>query len=102
MPTGASADTAPAGSTKAGIERAERVAAGGTGLSKAQIEQNERVSVSGGSSPALRSPVGTPASSDNSAAAWQLAFSAALGAALTGGVVLATRQVNHHRHAIAA
>jgi hypothetical protein len=102
VPSGANADAAPVVGTKAGIEHAERLAAGEPVPStKAQIEHHERAS-SLVDSPAREAPVGVPAPSNNSVAAWQLAFSAALGAALTGGVLLAARQVNHHRQAVAA
>jgi len=101
VPTGAAADSAPAGTTKAGIEHAERIASDGAGLSKAQIEQRERATATD-AGPARPAPVGEPARGDKGAAASQLALSATLGAALTGVVVLAARQVNQHRHAIAA
>jgi hypothetical protein len=100
IPSGAAAAAEPVSTTKAGIEHAERMAAGEAGLSKAQIERGERAS-NAGSGPERRAPAGDPVSGNNGAAQWQLAFSALLGAAVTGGVVLATRQVNQHRHAIA-
>ena len=100
VPNGANADTAPVTGTKAGIEHAERSAAGEGGLSKAQIERDERAS-NAGSNAERRAPAGDPVSGNDGATQWQLAFSAFLGAAVTGGVVVATRQVNQHRHAIA-
>ena len=101
-PTGATADNPPAGGSKAAIEHAERVSAGAT-LTKAQIERRERAAAGVRAS---RAPAGDPVPSDNSAAAWQLGVSAAvgaaLGAALTGAVVVAARQANQHRRAVAA
>jgi Flp pilus assembly protein TadB len=87
--------------TKAQIERAERLAADQNRPTKAQVEQEERAQASTG--PGLQSnvPLTPPAPSDDDAAAWQLALSAALGAAVTGGIVLTSRQVSHHRQAIA-
>jgi hypothetical protein len=86
--------------TKAQIERAERLAADQNRPTKAQVEQEERVQASTGPGRQSNVPLTPPAPSDGDAAAWQLALSAALGAAVTGGIVL-TRQVSHHRHAIA-
>lgn len=100
-PTDASADTA-GGPTKAGIEHSERLAAGADGLSKAQIEQREREQrTTGGGAQQQLAPSSPSSSSGTGAAAWQLALSAALGAALTGGIVVASRQVTH-RHAVAS
>jgi hypothetical protein len=94
------ADNAPS-RTKAGIEYAERQVAATTDLpSKAQVERDERESA-GGTGP--RSPEGGTGSTggDGGAAAWQLGLSAALGAALTGGVLVAAQQMRHHRQAVA-
>lgn len=91
--------------TKAQIENAERSAAA-THPSKAQVERDEGEQVptdpgqpaAGGEG----STPSTPGGSDGGdAAAWQLALSAALGAAVTGGVVLVSGQVRQHRHAVA-
>ena len=102
-PSPASADTA-AGATKAAIEHDERLAAGGNHPSKAQIERQERAerdsATSGGSTE--RRPLETPSPSGGGGdpVVWQLALSAAAGAALTGGAVIAGRKVNHG-HAVA-
>lgn len=93
------ADTSPS-RTKAQIEHAEREATGRTGPTKAQIEQREREQglPGEGQGTAPSTPV---SSGSGDAAAWQLALSAALGATLMGGVVVVSRQVSHHRHAVA-
>ena len=97
-PSSAAADTA---TTKAGIEHAERLAAGGDHPSKAQIEREERESATVGGTD--RRPVETPSSPSGSSdpVVWQLALSAAAGAALTGGAVMAGRKVNQQGHAVA-
>jgi len=101
VPTDAAADTAR-GATKAGVEHSERLAAGADGLSKAQIEQREREQrTTGGGAQQQPAPSSPSSSGGTGAAAWQLALSAALGAVLTGGVVVASRQVTH-RHAVAS
>lgn len=95
------------GGGKAAVEYAERQAAGNDGPSKAQIEQREREQArsggtrTGGSSQQNPQPT-VPSGSDGGAAAWQLALSAALGAVTAGGVLVAARQVNHHRHPVAS
>jgi hypothetical protein len=92
---------------KAQIEYQERVAAASQHQTKAQIEYAERsqAAAGGSASSASGSQSGTasqaPISDGGDAAAWQLALSAAVGAALTGGAVLASRQVTRHRHAVA-
>ena len=103
IPTAAAAAAEPVATTKAGIEYTERLAAEQL-RSKAQVERDERAS----QSPASRTIGGGALpgavdrhSSGGGAAAWQLALSAALGAAVTGGLVVASRQINQHRHAIA-
>lgn len=105
-PSGATASSAPDGATKAGIEHAERLSLAGDGPTKAQIERQEReqsaANASQGGSRQQRPPSSPSSPGDTGAAAWQLALSAALGAALTGGVVVASRQVTHHRHAVAS
>lgn len=106
LPTGASADTGPASRTKAAIEHEERLE--GSGPHKAQIEHAERQSAPVAGTTALAgttaqggNPVDSPApSGGGNAAAWQLALSAALGATVTGGAVLAARLASHHRHAV--
>lgn len=70
--------------------------------SKAQTERAERDAASRGGAGERRDPIDIPSPTGGDAAAWQLALSAALGAAVTGGVVLASRQVSHHRHAVAS
>lgn len=103
LPSAAAADTTP-GATKAGAEHAERLAAEGDRPSKAQIEQRERKGTSGGDQGGSRqqqSPSAPSSSGDTGAAAWQLALSVAFGATLTGGVVLASRQVSHRRRVVA-
>ncbi len=99
-PSSATADTATA-TTKAGIEHAERLAATGDHPSKAQIERAERESATVGGTD--RRPVETPSSPGGSSnpVVWQLALSAAAGAALTGGAVVAGRKVSHQEHAVA-
>jgi len=96
MPSAAAADTAPRGAsttptTKAAIEHAERQVADAGPTSKAQIEHRERgqrgTAADQGGSRAPLSPTAPSSSGDTGAAAWQLALSAALGAAVTGGVV---------------
>jgi hypothetical protein len=102
LATAAVADTTER-RTKAQVEHAERSAAGPSHPTKAQIEQRERAELpTGGEQQRAPSPTGGSAGSgDSGAAAWQLTLSAALGATVTGGVVLASRQVSHHRHAVA-
>jgi hypothetical protein len=106
LPAIAVADDGPHPS-KAQIEYQERVAAATQHPTKAQIEYAERsraaagapASATAGSRSQTTSRV--PISDGGDAAAWQLALSAAAGAALTGGAVLASRQVSRHRQAIA-
>jgi hypothetical protein len=86
--------------TKAQIEHAERLGGGQNHPTKAQVEQRERDQASTGQGQQRNAPA-TPASGGDDAAAWQLALSAALGAAVTGGIVLTSRQVSHHRQAVA-
>ena len=91
VPAAALATTDP--SPKAAIEHAERQAAGPTHPTKAQVEHHE-AQLPG---PATHEP--QPASgSTGDAALWQLAMSAALGAALTAVVVVTSRRVGQHRH----
>jgi hypothetical protein len=87
--------------TKAQIEHAERLGGEQNHPTKAQVEQRERAQASTGQGQQRNAPATPPASSDGDATAWQLALSAALGAAVTGGIVLSSRQVSHHRHAVA-
>jgi len=91
---------------KAAIEHAERQR--DSTLTKAQIEQQERTSGAGSDRSPGRDtnpvrPVNVPAlpSDGGNAAAWQIALSAALGAALGGGTLVASRQMSRHRHAVA-
>lgn len=103
----AAADTA--GGTKAGIEYSERMysqrqAAGAGDLSKAQIEKRERDQAGSGGGGQQRSPSSGSTSGGTvggDATAWQLALAAALGAGLTGAVVVASRQVSQHRQPVA-
>lgn len=95
------------GAGKAAIEYSERQATGSGGLTKAQIEQREREQAGSGgtrtgSSTQQNPPPTIPAGGDSGAAAWQLALSAALGAVMAGGFVVAARQVGHHRHPVAS
>ena len=87
-------------SNKAQIEHAERAATGPNGPTKAQIEQREREQglTGEGQGTAPSTPVSSGA---GDAAAWQLALSAALGAAVMGGIVVVSRQVSQHQHAVA-
>lgn len=81
--------------TKAQVEHDERSGH----PTKAQIEQRERdAGVSTGGQQRVPSTGTTVA---GGAAAWQLALSAALGATVTGAVVLGSRRVSQHRHAVA-
>lgn len=97
-PSSATADTA---TTKAGIEHVERLAATSDHPSKAQIERQERESATVGGTDSR--PVDVPSSPGGSSdpVVWQLALSAAAGAALTGGAVIAGRKVNQQGHAVA-
>ena len=99
---------------RAQIEYQERVSAPlrlhyGTELgqpTKAQIEYLERTSAAASSSSTSGSGSqvqSQPSTSDSGdAAVWQLAVSAAAGALLTGGVVLASRNMGRHRHALSS
>jgi hypothetical protein len=91
LPAAALASTDPA--PKAAIEHAERQAAAPSHPTKAQVEQHE----------ALLSVPTTPdpepvSGSTSDAAVWQLAMSAALGAALTGAVVVTSRRLGQRHH----
>ncbi len=88
--------------TTAQIEYAERQAANRGHLTKAQIEEAERTNGTqrSTSEDAGSLPRRAPVSGGDDAAAWQLALSAALGAALTGAAVLGSRQATRHRHAV--
>jgi hypothetical protein len=94
VPAAALATTNPA--PKAAIEHAERQAPGATQPdqpNKAQIEHHEA------QVPVPTSPHPQPESgSTGDAALWQLAMSAALGAALTGAVVVASRRMGQRHH----
>jgi hypothetical protein len=104
-PAVVAAETTP--QTKAQIEHQESLAAGSTSKGKAQIEYQERLATdsarpgSGAADSAGSAQTSSPVSSGGDAAAWQLALSALLGAAVTGGVVMVTRQVGNHRQAVA-
>lgn len=86
--------------TKAQIEHEETL----TTPNKAQIEHREtvrdQVSTSNTKVDAPARP--SPVSGNDGAAVWQLALSAALGAALVGGGVIGARQMTQHRHALPA
>jgi len=91
LPAAALATTNPA--PKAAIEHAERQAAAPNQPNKAQIEHHEA------QAPVPASPHSQPESgSTGDAALWQLAMSAALGAALTGAVVVASRRMGQRHH----
>lgn len=78
---------------KAAIEHAERQSAAPTHLTKAQVEQHEtQLSV-----PTTPDPQPTSGSTGD-AALWQLAMSAALGAALTGAVLVTSRRMGQRHH----
>jgi len=104
IPSGAAADTSGRPASKAAIEHAELQAAGVDRPSKAQIEQRERQHGTAGAtgSGSQQQPSSPSSSGGTGAAAWQLALSAALGAVLTGGIVVASRQVTHHGRAVAS
>lgn len=90
LPAAALATTDPG--PKAAIEHAERQAAGPTQPTKAQVEHGEaQLPV-----PAQHDP--QPLGSTGDAALWQLAMSAALGAALTGAVVVTSRRMGQRHH----
>ncbi len=97
----AAADTP--GGTKDGIRYDERQTPGVDQESKAHIEQRERGQRAGtGSGGAVQTPTSPSSSSGGAGAtAWRLALSAALGAGLTGGIVVASREVSQRRQAVA-
>jgi hypothetical protein len=85
--------------SKAAIEHDERVAAAAPST-KAQIEHDEmtvRDTGTSGSEQSDRIMNGQTPATRGDAAAWQLAVSAALGAAVTGAAFVGARQVAHHR-----
>jgi hypothetical protein len=91
LPAAALATTDPG--PKAAIEHAERQAAGPTHPTKAQVEHHEvQLPV-----PASHDPQPVSGSTGD-AALWQLAMSAALGAALTGAVVVTSRRLGQRHH----
>ena len=91
LPAAALATTDP--SPKAAIEHAEMQAAGPTHPPKAQIEHHEaQLPVPASHDPQPQS------GSTGDAALWQLAMSAALGAALTGAVVVTSRRMGQRHH----
>ena len=89
------------GQSKAAVEHQERLSAASTDQpsSKAQIEHQEMTARDTTSRPSTSGdPAGRPSSSSSGdAAAWQLAASAALGAAVTGAAFLGARQMADHR-----
>ena len=98
FPAAAVADTAP--STKAAIEHVEQKAATPTHPSKAQVEHDELVP--SGRAGQQVTPSSTGSSGGADATAWQLALSAALGALITGGVVVGSRRFGHDGAAVAS
>ena len=113
LPMVAVANEAPVPS-KAQIEQEERLmaplrlhfgAAPETAqLTKAQIEYAERTNAAASATSVTGTQGQTQPSVPDSgdAAVWQLAVSAAVGALITGGVVLASRGVSRHRHALSS
>ncbi len=103
VPTIAAADTTPP-STKAQIEHAEQLSA--RTVTKAQVERSERAAATTTATTATRTTTSTtqsPAhSGEGDAAAWQLAVSAVLGAAVAGGVMVTSRQLTNHRRPLAS
>lgn len=95
----AAAATATGPSTKAAIEHAEQQAAAPTHPAKAQVENDESTSTRSAGQQITPSP---RPSDGLEAAAWQLALSAALGALLTGGVVVGYHHLGHQGTAIAS
>ena len=91
LPAAALATTDPG--PKAAIEHSERQAAAPTHPTKAQVEHHE-AQLPG---PATHDPQPSSGSTGD-AALWQLAMSAALGAALTGAVVVASRRMGQRHH----
>ena len=102
LPTSAAADTG-AHRTKAQIEYAERQAASSAPSTQAQSEYAERQAAGTTAASLTRGHAGSRSGgSDNDAAAWQLALSAALGAAVTGGALVTAHQVAQHRRPLAS
>ncbi len=97
MPSSAAAD----GDTKAGIEHAERQAVEPPNKARTEFLERQVTSSSGQVDRAPSVPT-SPSGGGGTADAWQLALSMALGATLTGGVVLASRQVSQHQQAVAS
>jgi hypothetical protein len=87
------------GQSKAAIEHQELLSAASTNQpsSKAQIEHQEMTARDSSSSTSTSTDPAGSASSSGDAAVWQLAISAALGAALTGSAFLGARQMANHR-----
>jgi hypothetical protein len=100
LPAIAAADAA-APSTKAQIEHAERGATPAH-TTKAQVEAVERAAAPAPATVPQSDHPTVPSSGSGDAAAWQLAVSAAFGAALAGGVIVASRQLTSHRHPVAS
>jgi hypothetical protein len=87
--------------TKAQIEHAE-VVARLAGTTKAQVEHAERVRLSQDSAAPTTVPAPSrPAAAPGDATNWQLALSAALGAAVAGTGVVAARRLGQHAAAVA-
>ena len=99
LPVAAGADTAPP-STKAAIEHAEQQASTPTHPTKAQVEREESTTSRPGGQQVT--PSSTHSSGGVDATAWQLALSAALGALVTGGVIVGSRRFGHHGAAVAS
>ena len=98
LPLCATADAATR--TKAQIEHDELTAVATSHPNKAQVEHRERAELAARQAARRPSqPSGGTASGD--AATWQLALSAAFGAAATGGVVFVSRRVGQRRQAVA-
>lgn len=97
VPATAAADSGP--STKAAIEHAEQQAAAPTHPPKAQVEHDESTSTRPSGQQITPSP---HPSGGLDATAWQLALSAALGALVTGGVVVGYHRLAQQGTAIAS
>jgi hypothetical protein len=98
---GAADELTPHGN-KAQVEYSERQLEPPSQVPKAQIEHDE-ISGAGQSGP-LTAPTSETTSVgglDGSAAAWQLALAAGVGAVATGAVVAGARQVRRHHSAVA-
>ena len=104
VPGAAALATGPAPTVKAQVEYAERQAMAADHPTKAQVEYAERsrpAAAAGAAGPSVTAATtsSTP-STGRDAAPWELAVSAAFGAALAGGVIVTSRRVLDHRRVL--